>query len=72
MKKPGKASCLSEVNENLMRMFSHIAQDNSGNISKKYRLSITRCSDNKLYVDISDEKNRRFHININQQTWKEF
>ena len=57
MNKPGKAQCLSEVNENLMNLFGHINADNKKTISERYRLKIIEETDGKFYIDVSDEKN---------------
>ena len=56
MKRPGKAQCLSEVNESLMHLFSNINRDNKEFISKKYRLKIIQDTDDKFHIATSNEE----------------
>ena len=56
MKRPGKAQCLSEVNESLMHIFSNINLDNKEFISTKYRLKIIQDTDDKFHIASSNEE----------------
>lgn len=56
MKRPGKAQCLSEVNESLMHVFSHITLDNKESISTKYRLKVIQDTDGKFHIVTSNEE----------------
>lgn len=56
MKRPGKAQCLSEVDESLMQIFGHITLDNKEFISTKYRLGIIQDANGKLHISTSNEE----------------
>ena len=56
MKRPGKAHCLSEVNESLMQVFSNITLDNKESISTKYRLKVIQDTDGKFHIVTSNEE----------------
>ena len=55
MKRPGKAQCLSEVDESLMQIFGNITPDNKEFISTKYRLEIIQDANGKFHISTSNE-----------------